>query len=126
MKLASVEQTGYMKSQFFKKSSSQKSQTQSVQIPSASKDIDIETSETYIPVPGANLDESFKFNFSLTENVPTSVSVDNSIETARKSTNELGNSNDSEKDAGCSREGVFKMERSDNSFRFEFDMSDKT
>ena len=118
MKLTAVDESDYTKSQFFKKSASQKSQNQSTQNSSASTDHDIAGLE--VGKSGDDLNESFKFNFSITETVTDeSTKCDQTVlEEEKLDISKSG----AESGSGSS----FKMEKSDNAFRFHFDMSDKT
>ena len=118
MKLTAVDQTDYTKSQFFKKSASQKSQNQSTQNSSASTDHD--TAGLEVGKSGDDLNESFKFNFSITETVTDeSTKCDQTVLEEEKL-------DISKSGAECGSGSSFKMEKSDNAFRFHFDMSDKT
>ena len=116
MKLSAVEETSYLKSKFIKKSCSKNSQTQSTHL-SAANDLDI--AGTKGENSGADLNESFRFNFSISDN--SSGSLENS---SLKGGNE--NLNVAEKETASNSFNDFKMEKSDNAFRFNFDMTDKT
>lgn len=83
MKLTAVEETGYLKSQFYKKSSRQKSQTQSTHSPMCpTNDTDIE--ETKGDNSGADLNENFKFRFNISDD-----SSDNLLNSISKGENEI-------------------------------------
>ena len=114
MKLSAVEETGYLKSQFYKKSASQKSQAQST---NSTNGLDI--TETKGDNSGADLNESFKFRFNISED-NLGDSLQNSI-----SKGENVNSSAAGKETTLQNTD-FRMEKSDNTFRFNFDMTDET
>lgn len=111
MKLTTVDKTGCQKSQFFKRSSSQQSQTQSTN--------GLDIAESQGDNSGADLDRSFKFNFNISENLGDDLASNGSKGGIEKS-------NDTEKVVEVSSDSDFKMVKSENAFRFDFDISDNT
>ena len=113
MKLSAVEETGYLKSQFYKKSASQKSQTQST---NSTNDLDI--AETKGNNSG-DLNESFKFRFNILDD-----NLGDGMKNSNQDINNLNFSAVGKETALNIRD--FRMEKSDNTFRFNFDMTDET
>ena len=117
MKLSAVEETGYLKSQFYKKSASQKSQTQSTDSAMCTT-TDLDIVETKGENSGADLNESFKFRFNIS---------DNSSESQQNSSSKGENANFSAAGNETTfKSSNFRMEKGDNTFRFNFDMTDET
>ena len=144
MKLTAVDQTGMAKSQFYKKSSSQKSKTQSTastQKTESTQNTDAKQ-ETFImkmdanqEQSGSDLDNSFKFNFNISEK--SANEREKCDPSYREDGNEEGkgelsdseNSKSETFDSGASHVNdgsFFKMEKTDNAFRFQFDIEGKT
>ena len=130
MKLTAVDQTGMAKSQFYKKSSSRNSEaqstastqkTQSTQNTDAKQETFNMKMDANQEQSGSDLDNSFKFNFNISDKSA------NAEDKNEQNKGELSDSKISDSGASHVNDGsFFKMEKTDNAFRFQFDIEGKT